>query len=265
MFSNLIESASHQQDLARKGRFFLATLLGYALVVGSAGLASIYAYDAHVENQDLEFLGLVPPIIPEQPAPQARTAEQRNSNRQRNPIIERTQAIDRISDSSKIPDKVSGERSNAVELPKHGPYVIGDSNTNPEFSGPISNTPPGDGISGTGTLVKVETPPPANDNVVKTPRPEILRSGLVLNGKALSLPKPIYPALAKIAKAAGPVNVQILIDETGKVISARASSGHPMLRSAAERAAFQAKFSPTLLTDKPVKVSGVITYNFSLQ
>lgn len=89
-------------------------------------------------------------------------------------------------------------------------------------------------------------------------------SGGVLNGKAVSKPDPPYPAVAKAAKASGAVTVQVTVDESGKVVEARAMSGHPLLRAAAESAARQAKFSPTLLSGKPVKVTGVITYNFQL-
>jgi TonB family protein len=63
----------------------------------------------------------------------------------------------------------------------------------------------------------------------------------------------------------GTVNVQVLVDETGKVISAKAVTGHPFLAREAQKAAFQARFGPTLLGDQPVKVSGMITYNFVLQ
>jgi protein TonB len=87
----------------------------------------------------------------------------------------------------------------------------------------------------------------------------------VITGLALSLPKPNYPALAKQARANGPVNIQVLIDETGKVVSAKAVSGHPLLLAAAQQAAYGARFSPTRLGDQPMKVSGVITYNFVLQ
>lgn len=87
-------------------------------------------------------------------------------------------------------------------------------------------------------------------------------SGGVLNGKATSLPKPPYPPAAKAVKASGSVTVQVLIDEQGNVVTATAVSGHPLLRAAAASAARSAKFSPTLLSGKPVKVSGVITYNF---
>jgi TonB family protein len=105
-----------------------------------------------------------------------------------------------------------------------------------------------------------EPPPPAKP----TPAPERKApiSGGVLNGKAISKPAPAYPAVARAARASGTVNVQVLIDEAGKVVSARAVSGHPLLQQAAVQAAYGARFSPTLLSGQPVKVSGVITYNF---
>ncbi len=88
-------------------------------------------------------------------------------------------------------------------------------------------------------------------------------SGGVLNGKAISLPKPPYPPIARQAKAAGTVVVKVLVDEKGNVVSAQAVSGHPLLQAASVSVARQAKFSPTKLAGKPVKVSGVITYSFT--
>jgi Ca-activated chloride channel family protein len=85
-----------------------------------------------------------------------------------------------------------------------------------------------------------------------------------LNSKALSLPKPVYPETARRMRLAGAVRVLVLIDESGKVISARAESGHMMLRAAAVTAAQQARFAPALVSGKPVPVSGFITYNFGL-
>ncbi|MGA9994356.1 MAG: energy transducer TonB, partial [Pyrinomonadaceae bacterium] len=87
----------------------------------------------------------------------------------------------------------------------------------------------------------------------------------VLNGKAISLPKPPYPSIARAAHASGTVTVQVTIDENGNVISARAVSGHPLLQAAAVSAARGARFSPTKLSGQPVKVTGVITYNFVAQ
>lgn len=90
-------------------------------------------------------------------------------------------------------------------------------------------------------------------------------NGGVLNGKAMYLPPPEYPAVAAAAKAAGTVVVQILIDEVGNVISAHAVSGHPLLQAASVAAARQARFAPTSLSGTPVKVTGVVTYNFVAQ
>ena len=84
----------------------------------------------------------------------------------------------------------------------------------------------------------------------------------VLNGRALSLPSPGYPSVARAAHASGTVKVQVLIDEHGTVIAARAIDGHPLLQAAAVAAARKAQFSPTLLEGDPVKVTGVIQYNF---
>ena len=90
-------------------------------------------------------------------------------------------------------------------------------------------------------------------------------SGGVLNEKAISLPQPTYPAAARAVRATGAVSVQVLVDEGGNVVFATALSGHPLLRAAAVSAARQARFAPTKLSGKPVKVSGVLTYNFSEQ
>lgn len=90
-------------------------------------------------------------------------------------------------------------------------------------------------------------------------------SGGILNGKAISRPAPPYPAVAKEARASGTVEVQVTVDECGAVEQANAVSGHPLLRVAATRAAYDARFAPTRIGGEPVKVTGTITYNFVLQ
>jgi len=105
-----------------------------------------------------------------------------------------------------------------------------------------------------------EPPPPT-----AAPRP-ILKpvSGGVLNGTALQLPAPVYPDAAKRMRTSGVVEVNVVLDENGKVVSATATSGPTILRDAAVLAALKARFSPTKLSGQPVKVSGVINYKFSL-
>src|SRR6267378_642719 len=115
--------------------------------------------------------------------------------------------------------------------------------------------------------VPAETPSTANGeaNDAARARKRGPLSGGVLNGKAISLPQPEYPAAAKVAGAAGTVVVRITIDEQGNVISAQALSGPPTLTQASINAALQAKFAPTLLVGEPVQVIGIITYNFIRQ
>jgi TonB family protein len=91
--------------------------------------------------------------------------------------------------------------------------------------------------------------------------PKVINGGVV-NSKAKQLVKPAYPPAAKAVNASGAVNVQITIDENGDVSEAVAVSGHPLLRSAAVDAAKASKFAPTLLSGQPVKVTGVVVYNF---
>ena len=118
----------------------------------------------------------------------------------------------------------------------------------------------------TGPVIAVA---PANDAVAKPDElpssrfstPRSIQGG-VLNGKATSLPKPAYPPAARAVRASGAVSVQVLIDEEGQIFSAAPVSGHPLLRMAARSAACGAAFSPTTLSGQPVKVFGVITYNF---
>lgn len=93
------------------------------------------------------------------------------------------------------------------------------------------------------------------------PIPKTIAKGVV-NGAAVSLPKPEYPPAARAVKAGGTVEVLVTIDEQGNVISAESKGGHPLLQQAAVQAARQAKFKPTLLSGQPVKVTGIITYNF---
>jgi TonB family protein len=81
-------------------------------------------------------------------------------------------------------------------------------------------------------------------------------------GRALELPKPAYPLIARAAHASGTVEVKVIIGLDGSVIAAAAISGHPLLQAAAVAAARDARFAPTKLNGEPVKVVGVIQYNF---
>lgn len=119
---------------------------------------------------------------------------------------------------------------------------------------------PGTDPNATGSVAPNQTNPDANAGAEKKPanakRGPI--SGGVLNAKAIYLPQPEVPA----GEANGVVSVQVLIDEQGQVLEARAVSGPAHLHQAAVNAARLARFSPTLLMGEPVRVTGILSYNF---
>lgn len=161
----------------------------------------------------------------------------------------------------------SSQPSNVAVNKPSAPLPTGGSLVKANVTTPDSafNMPSNVASNNAGVKVDAEPPPPAAE-IKRAPKPLLKPvSGGVLNGKALTLPKPTYPPAAKAARAAGIVTVEVVIDESGKVISAKAIDGNSLLRPAAAQAAQGARFSPTLLSGQPVKVAGQITYNFSLQ
>ena len=86
--------------------------------------------------------------------------------------------------------------------------------------------------------------------------------GGVLNAKATSLPKPVFPEEARRVRVSGRVTVRVVIDENGRVISAQATDGPLPLREAAEQAARKATFAPTVQDGVTVKITGLLTYDF---
>ena len=97
----------------------------------------------------------------------------------------------------------------------------------------------------------------------RNPNPPDRNSGGVLNGMALSLPRPAYPPAARRMRAGGVVIIEVTIDESGKVIKAQTVCGHPVLAQASIESALAARFSPTKLSGKPITVKGIIVYNFA--
>ncbi|MGB7924941.1 MAG: energy transducer TonB [Pyrinomonadaceae bacterium] len=272
MFNNLVESDAHKEDHRRKAAFFIYTLIGYAVLMLAAGVASVYAYDAHLENQNLEFLVLIAPSMEEpQPIRRNEPPKANNGGGERSDVSVRQVLIARISESTTTPDKVSAVAPAVREMPP-GPVYIGDGDrdANPlgNSNGPLTPGYNVSGDKGNGNVVKIddhEKPPPLKVEPQPQPKKQVLNKGFLISSQAISLPKPPYPRLAREAGVSGTVTVQILLDETGKVISARAVSGNPLLQAEAVKAAYRARFSPTVLSGQPVKVSGIISYNFTPQ
>jgi len=171
---------------------------------------------------------------------------------------------DRFLSSFFLPDKVMEAPATVASQKKATKEEPEEIDPGPTFTGqkPDVKTPAGGAEGSTETPTETKNPEPP---VPTEPGKRAPISGGVLNGKAITLPKPDYPAEARAARASGTVVVQITVDEYGNVISARAVSGHQMLHQASVNAARGARFAPTFLMGEAVKVTGVITYNFVAQ
>lgn len=261
MFDNLVESNSHKDDISRKGSFILATALIYGVLIAAFGIAGVLLYDAHLSEQELELTTLVAPVpVPQQQKEPEQKQEAKPQKVEQNVDI-RKELVAAVDESRLPPKEISAKASDVPPVRRGVTTMVGGDNSN--AAAPMPAGP------GAGTVVTApakvniadEPPPPAS---TPTP-PRAPISGGVLNGKAINLPKPAYPPIARAAHAAGTVVVQVLIDENGNVVSAKAVSGHPLLQAVAVAAARQARFSPTKLSGQPVKVTGVIQYNFVAQ
>jgi periplasmic protein TonB len=265
MLDQLVESKSTMGALS-----FLITLFTFlmasALVILLFGWTySLFGHDYSMGGDELSLTSLVAPVpVEDEPPPPEKKQEQKQPD-----VDVRKDLIQNIMSSPKIPPEISTAKNNIPQMRNDRITKLGDTNSNtgaqvdPSQARSTDTGGTGGLSTGTGndtTGGDTGAPPPPPKPTVK-PVPKTI-SGGVLNGKATSLPKPAYPAAARAIHAGGSVSVQVLIDESGRVISATAAGGHPLLQAAAVAAARGARFSPTLLSGQPVKVSGVITYNF---
>lgn len=273
MLDQLVESKSNSRENRRKGQFLLGIGALAVFTLLTAWTVSLFGKDFGMGGDDLALTTLVAPVpVPdEEPPPEP----EKPKEQQKQPDVDvRKELIQNIMQSPvKPPDVISVAKNPVKEMRLDRMTKLGsnDSDTgarvDPGVSRVVADGGTGGLSTGTGTSTTGsetggdEPPPPPKPKPSPPPVPKMVSQG-VLNGKATSLPKPAYPAAAKAVRAGGSVSVQVVISEGGSVISASAVSGHPLLRAAAESAARGARFSPTLLSGQPVKVSGVITYNF---
>src|SRR6267142_1523373 len=260
MFDNLVESGSHKQDVTRKGSFILITLAVYAVLIVAAAIAGIMLASANIDQQTLELTALIAPVPVQQQQQKQDQPKPEKVNLDKNVDV-RKELIADVTRTDLVPKTISAKASDIPPVRKGVVTMQGSGNSNA-----LAPMAPG---NGTGSIVsnapgKVEitdAPPPPPPK----PTPHAPISGGVLNGKAVHLVQPPYPAIARSAHASGQVVVQVLIDENGNVVAAHATSGHPLLQAAAVNAARSSKFTPTKLSGQPVKVNGVIIYNFVAQ
>jgi TonB family protein len=102
----------------------------------------------------------------------------------------------------------------------------------------------------------------------------------VVTANAISRAEPIYPEGGKQNHITGSVTVEILIDEAGHVVTARAVGGNfhkpsdvseekarkiiPEFQKASVDAARRWKFKPATIHGTPVKIVGTVTFHFAM-
>jgi TonB family protein len=266
MFSNLIESSSHRGEFRRRGSFLLFTTASYTLLFVIAGVVSIYAYDARMEDRSLELVTMMPLVdlpVPNRETQPAHQPENPRTNPSPQNFDIRRNPVASVNRPDVAPKDISTKPNPDLPVRDGMHTIIGDRDFDAARSGGLIGPPRNGAFTATNSthvVVDIEAPPV----VLPKPKLTVISKG-VITSEALSLPKPVYPQAAKLMHIQGKVSIQVLIDETGRVLSARAIDGPPLLKQTAEKAAYQARFSPARLSDQPVKVSGLITYNFVLE
>lgn len=275
MLDNLVESKKNSAADRRLGKFLLTTfVLVFALAL-SGVLWSLFAKDFGMGDEDFELSTLVAPIpvIIKEPEPELPQKPEKTQPAKAADETTRQDNILQITENPLVPKEISVVQNIQLARP-NTPFRV---QSGPEVNASSvreTATQPGETITDfsksteTSSIEKPEIIIPKPPPPIRKPEPEekktpAIITGGVVNGKATYLPKPPYPQAAKAVGASGAVSVQVTIDEEGNVTSARAVSGHPLLKDTAERAARGAKFSPTYLSKQPVKVSGLIIYNFT--
>ncbi|MEZ5344526.1 MAG: energy transducer TonB [Pyrinomonadaceae bacterium] len=279
MLDKLIISRNSAGE-STKFRRLLASTFVFVTSLFTIGLIySLFSQNLAMGNDSLNISALIaPPSIPLNEPPKPRTEEPAaNKDQQKSPnVTTRKENILRIDEHPGNPTSVSTSRPTSEARP-NVPFTIGSSdqtkisetlNSNISVGQRCSNcSTTGNSIGGTKDGTSDAVKPKTEDPVGKPPAikkpavPPIASLGVV-NSVAKNLITPSYPVPARTAGIEGKVNVEVLIDERGRVISANVIDGHKFLRTAAVRAALTSTFSPTLLSNVPVKARGVIIYNF---
>jgi periplasmic protein TonB len=263
MFDKLIESNSAEAEFKPRRKFFMVSSVVVGIMFLSAVMISLYAQDLDLGTEEFELSAIMAPVPPDAPEPEP-PRRQPESSTETADVQSRPEFIAQLDRNTEIPDAISTTPNKIRAIPD-GPVSIGeDTGRDLQPNRAVGETPGtgvADSIETTETEVVKVPPPPA---IVKAvPKKPVTQTKGVMNGYAINLPKPGYPPTAKAINLTGSVNVQVVIDESGDVVSARAIDGHMLFKRDAELAARRAKFKPTYLGDQPVRVTGVIIYNFT--
>ncbi|MBK9215397.1 MAG: energy transducer TonB [Chloracidobacterium sp.] len=275
MFDRLIITEPEKANIKNRRGYFMVSTFGVGIALSVAVVVSIFAADFTLGTNDFEITTLLAPvnIAPAAPEPPRQQPQPQTSAPTTNKLPTRVANIQNIIETPREAPPISATPSTLKARPETGRFEMGKLDSDPVLPGTSGRDttgtgtgPSGGGLTPSSTVAETKPDPIPPPPPVRSPTParKLVQSKGVVNGLATSLPRPHYPPAAKAMRAEGAVSVKVLIDEAGRVVSANAVNGHPLLRDAAESAARDARFTPTMLSDVPVKVSGTIVYNFSL-
>jgi protein TonB len=261
MFDKLIESTTAKKK--SRGGFFIATATVWMLTLSTIIVGGIFAFDAQLSDPE-ELKALITPVLP---PPVLGTSQ--------GPVVDRVVPQDTFRAYEQAPDGISDPQPSRPSVPVHTNISVdGDRSGSGEGSpyGVVGGVRDGVPFGVPGSPVGDAPPPQPRDPDPPRVEPEIpvrqttpvRKISSILQGDALKRVEPSYPELARIARAQGTVTIEVTINEQGTVESARAMSGHPLLRDAALNAARAWRWNPTRLNGMAVKVIGTITFNFKL-
>ncbi len=255
MFEKLVVSTT-QRRKHTTAKFFAGTVLLYAIALASAFVISVVVSDTRLADTN-NVTGLTgPPPMSGSTTPKPPTSRrplQADVRPDPNHAMTLEQLMRHRDDRPPV-------IPNFDRLPG-GPGLPG--NVGPPGFVPGSGIPDGD--------LNVAPPPRLDPQPVKsaatttvTNNGPVRVTSTVLQGKAIERRVPVYPELVRRIHLQGDVAIEVIISPEGRVESARAISGHPMLIATALEAARGWRFGPTILNGVPVRVTGVITFVFKL-
>lgn len=254
MFDKLVESTNVKPQ--GRSKFYLAITAIYGVSLTVLGMLTIMWFNP-MPAEAYETIGMIAPPPPAAPRP-VEVAIQRTAVALRNlaPISIPKEFVDSRTVKPAPPAVNRNIRVAGGTIADSG--VVGPPSS---FNGPVTDEAP----------MPVPTPkiipsltPKAEPTPTPTPKSKTINVSDMVSSKAVKKVQPPYPTIAKTARVQGAVQVQVLISEEGRVVSASTVSGHPLLLDASVQAARQWVFTPTTLNGQPVKVSGVLTFNFTL-
>jgi hypothetical protein len=268
MFEHLIETTADASAVRTRRYYFLLSSVLVGILFIAALVISIYAEEIELGAEGFDTSSLVLPV-PEldhqaaDPAPPDRRQDKLPIAAIERQIVASLPKRADTFDPTAIPPAISTLPGPAIKIIDIGPPSA-DAQPTLAQNLDTGGVPTGPGLADAAPdPPKPPRPEPQPRSDPPRPDPPSMTKSLgVVNGIATSLPRPMYPPAATATNVEGKVDVQVTIDEAGKVIASKAVRGPVLLRHAAERAAWNARFTPTYLSRVAIKVTGVIVYNF---